>query len=157
MPIAFTDIKLRQSGTANLGGVISTTDVGSNMFDDVQGPEAAAGRTEYRCAYVYNAHPTDTMTGAVVWIVANTPSISTTIEIGLGSASLNAVEQTIANETTAPLGVTFVAGDTKATGVALGDIPPLGFRSVWYRRTTAPGATARTSDTWTPRVESGGG
>lgn len=157
MPIAFTDIKLRQSGAANLGGVISTTDVGSNMFDDVQGPEATAGRTEYRCAYVYNAHPTDTMTGTVVWIVANTPSISTAIEIGIGSASLNAVEQTIANETTAPLGVTFVAGDTKATGVSLGDIPPLGFRSVWYRRTTAPGATARTSDTWTPRVESGGG
>lgn len=157
MPIAFTDIKLRRAGPVGLGGVISTTDVGSAMFDDVQGTEATAGRTEYRCAYVYNAHPTDTMLGAVAWIASNTPSTSTIIEIGLGAAAMSATEQTVNAETTAPLGVTFVAGDTKATGVALGDIPPLGHRAVWYRRTTAPGAPARAADGWTPRVESGGG
>lgn len=160
MPIAPTDIKLRRAGTSGLGGAISTVDVGGNMFDNVEGVEAVEGRIEYRCAYVYNAHTTDSMPGAVLILTENTPSTSTIIEAGRGAAAINGTEQTVVSEVTPPAGVTFGAAASKATGVVLGNIPPLGSASVWFRRTVAAGAPPRDAsnpDTWTPRVESGGG
>ena len=49
------------------------------------------------------------MQNSVIWIASNTPSADTTIEIALGSSAINGTEQTIANENTAPTGVTFSA------------------------------------------------
>ena len=49
------------------------------------------------------------MQNSVIWIASNTPSADTTIEIALGSSAVNGTEQTIANESTAPTGVTFSA------------------------------------------------
>ena len=66
--------------------------------------------TEYRCFYVHNAmHATLTMQNSVIWIQSNTTSADTSIEIALGSSAVNGTEQTIANENTAPTGVTFSA------------------------------------------------
>lgn len=160
MPIAPTDIKLRRAGTSGLGGAMSSVDVAGDMFDAVLGTEAVDGRTEYRCAYVFNSHTTDMMPDAWLFLTANTPSTSTVVEISRGAAALNGTEQTVASEITAPLGVSFVAAATKAGGVSLGNIPPLGYVPVWFRRIVAPGAAPRDAsnpDTFTPRVESGGG
>src|SRR5574343_401176 len=152
MPIISTDIIYRLSGgsgntdpNASLGGVKSSTAIGAglhNLFDVVSSAESSAGDTEYRCFYVHNAHATLTMQNSVIWIQSNTTSTDTTIEIALGSSAVNGTEQTVADESTAPTGVTFSQPSNKAGGIVLGDIPPGQHRAVWLRRTVAAGAAA---------------
>lgn len=160
MPIISTDIQYRLSGgasnadpLASLGGVKSSVDSGPNLFDDVSSAESVAGRVEYRCVYIHNAHATESYLEPVkVWLSANTPSTTTTIEIGVGTAAINATEQTIANETTAPIGVTFSAPSSFATGLAVAAIPAGQHRSIWVKRTVNAG-TAATADSATLSVQ----
>ena len=149
MPIVSADIKYRLSGGAanadpalSLGGAKSSTEAGSNLLDPVSSAEALAGGIEYRCYYVHNAHATLTLENAVAWIQANTPSADTTLDIGVGTSAVNDTEQTVANENTAPTGITFVAAVNEAGSVALGNIPPSQHGAVWVRRTVNAGAAA---------------
>lgn len=142
MPINISDINIRLSGgasntvsLASLGGAKSSTAAPANVFDDVAAGEAASGDVEFRCVYAHNAHPTLTLGSAVAWIFANTPSSSTTIDIGVGTSAVNGTEQTVADEGTAPVGVSFSAAATEGTAVVLGDIPPGQHRAIWLRRT----------------------
>jgi hypothetical protein len=132
MAIASTDIQYRLSGgagntspAASLGGAKSTTAAGASIFDDVASAEAMAGDTEYRCVYVHNAHASLTLVGAVFWIQANTPSPTTTFDVGVGTSAVNGTEQTVADENTAPIGVTFAAAGSQG--------------AVWLRRTLQAG------------------
>ena len=158
MAIVSTDIQYRLSGgasnsdtAASLGGVKSST-AASNYFDDVSSAEASAGDTEYRCVYVHNAHATLTLIGAKVFIQANTPSSDTDVAIGLGSSAINGTEQTVANESTAPTGVSFSAPTTFAGGLAIGDLAAGAHKAVWVRRTVNAGAAAY-ADSFTLRVQ----
>jgi hypothetical protein len=158
MAIQSTDIQYRLSGgasnaspAASLGGAKSSNAVPAAIFDDVSSAEAAAGDTEYRCVYVHNAHASLTLIGAVLFILANTPSTSTTVDIGVGTSAVNATEQSVADESTAPSGVTFAAAANQAAGIALGDIPAGQSRAVWVRRTISAGAAA-VNDTFSLRV-----
>jgi hypothetical protein len=160
MPIASTDIQYRLSGGASnavqaaaLGGAKSSNVFGAGIFDDVAASESFAGDVEYRCVYVHNAHATLSLDNAVLWLPANTPSTSTVVEAGLGTSALNGTEQTVADENTAPSGVTYVAAATKAAGVSLGSIPAGQSRAVWLRRTVTTGAAAINGDTFSLRVE----
>ena len=54
----------------------------NNLFDDVSSGELITGATEYRCIYLANDHPTDTLSDTLLWIQANTPSADTAIAIG---------------------------------------------------------------------------
>jgi hypothetical protein len=157
MPIIVADIQRRLSGgaansnpAASLGGAKSSVASPLNLFDTVAGDESAAGDVEYRVEYVHNNHPTLTLQGARLWITANTPG--NRIAVGLGTSAINGTEQTLANESTAPAGVTFSQPTTKAGGLLLGDIPPGGHRAVHYRRTVAAGAAA-SNDTYSTRAE----
>lgn len=139
-------------GNASLGGVKSSNTKSSTVdafFDAVSAAEAAAGRVEYRCIYLHNANATDTMTNAVVFVSSNTPLAGTTVDIGVGTSAVNGTEQTVANETTAPSGVSFSAPTTADTGLALGNIPPGQHRAIWVRRTVTAGAGASASDGFT--------
>ena len=158
MAIISTDIKYRLSGgssntapAASLGGVKSSTDA-SNYFDDVSSAEASAGDTEYRCIYVHNNHGSLTLIGAKIWIQANTPSGDTDVAIGLGSSAVNGTEQTIADESTAPTGVTFSQPTTFAGGLSIGDIPSGQHKAIWVRRVVNSAAAAY-SDSFTLRVQ----
>lgn len=150
MPITSTDIQYRLSGGAansnpltSLGGVKSSVQVGSNFFDDVPSAEAAAGSVEYRCFYIHNAHATESyLDPCKVWISANTPSATTNIEIGLGTSGLNATEQTVASETTAPVGVAFSSPASFAAGLSLGTIPAGQHYAIWVKRTVNAGTSA---------------
>lgn len=160
MPIASSDLDYRLSGgaananaNASLGGAISSVSAGATIFDDVSSAEAAAGRIEYRGVYVKNNHATLTLYGATAWLTSNTPSATTDAALGLGTSALNAQEQTIANETTAPAGVTFSSPSAKGSGISLGDIPPGGTRFVWMRRTVNAGSASLSSDPFILRVE----
>lgn len=164
MPITATDIHFRFSGGAantlasgSLGGAKSTTQITDatlqNLFDNVTGDESAAGDIEYRCFYIHNAHATLTWLGVVVWIATNTPSTDTTADIGLGTSAVSGTEQTIANEGTAPSGVTFTAPATKAAGLVIGDLAPGASKAVWVRRTVTAAASAYNADSVIIRAE----
>ena len=157
MPITSAEIVYRLSGgaansnaNASLGGAKSSSVVPAGLFDDVSSAESAAGDIEYRCIYVHNANATLTMQNAVVYIQANTTG--SRIAIGVGSSAVNGTEQTVADEGTAPAGVTFSQPATKGAGLALGNIPAGQHRAVWVRRTIGA-ATPASNDTYTLRVE----
>lgn len=158
MAIISTDIQYRLSGgssnsdpAASLGGVKSST-AASNYFDDVSSAEASAGDTEYRCIYVHNNHGTLSLIGAKVFIQTNTPSSDTDVAIGLGSSAINGTEQTVADESTAPTGVSFSAPTTYAAGLSIGDLAAGAHKAVWVRRTVNAGAAAY-PDSFTLRVQ----
>lgn len=160
MPIVSSDIKFRLSGgsgntsaAASLGGAMSTsTDAPASIFDDVSSAESAAGSTEYRCVYVLNNHGSLTLQNAKIWIEANTPSATTTVAIALGGEGLNGTAETVANETTAPVGETFSAPANEGAGLSLGNIPFGQKYPVWIRRTVDAG-TAAAADSFTLRVK----
>lgn len=160
MPIQSADIAYRMSGGASnsdpllsLGGAKSSFTAAATIFDRVSGAESSAGDVEYRCIYVRNVHGSLTLTGAVAWVQADTSSALTVIALGLGSSAMDGVEQTVANEDTAPASVTFLPAVNKAGGIALGNIPPGQTRVIWLRRTVTAGATVTASDPFTIRVE----
>lgn len=160
MPIVSGDIAYRLSGgasnsdqNASLGGVKSSNAVSSSLFDIVGSAEAAAGDTEYRCIYVHNAHATLSMLNSVIWIQSNTPSSDTSLDIGAGTSAVNGTEQTVANESTAPTGVTFSAAANEGAAVTLGDIPAGEHKAVWLRRTVGAAAAVYTGDGATLRVK----
>lgn len=148
MPIISTDIKYRLSGgtsntsqAASIGGAISsTTEASSALFDDVSSGEAAAGDTEFRCVYIRNTHATLTALGVRLWVLANTPSPDTDVSIGLGSSGINGTEQTVADENTAPMNITFSSAATEGAALSIGDLPPGASRAIWIRRVVTAGA-----------------
>jgi hypothetical protein len=170
MAIAETDILFKLSGgaantspAASLGlamstvggGIITKTKTFNSIFDDVSGAEAAAGDIEYRCIYVHNNHGSLTLTGAKVWIEANTGSGSSTIAIGLDLAGKNGTADDIADESTAPSpAVTFSEACTSyATGLALGDLAFSEKYAIWIRRTITAAMPANDDDNWTLKVQ----
>ncbi len=162
MPISSSDIvKLLSGGASNavpalsLGGIKSSVAViGSSIFADIGVVELSSGSTKYRGFYVRNSHATITYANVVAWLNSNTPSNLTDVNLGLGTSALNGTEQTIANETTAPSGVTFVAAINKAGGLAIGDLAPGQTRFVWMRRIASAGnVTAPVADPCTVRFE----
>lgn len=159
MPIISTDIVYRLSGGAanadpllSLGGAKSSVAASTNIYDDVTSAEATAGDIEYRCIYIHNAHATLSYLAPKVWVQANTPSADTTVAIGLGTSGLNATEQTVANENTAPTSVTFSSPIDFATGLQMVDIPAGQHYPIWIRR-TVNAAAAAVADSFTLRVQ----
>lgn len=167
MAIAISDIKYYLSGgaansdgNASLGGVISTTEQGTGLhelFDLVTGDDSEVGDTEYRCVYVKNISSTDTAYNARLYISANTPGTGTSAEVGLGSSAIGGTEQTVADEDTAPSGVTFSAADGLANALTVGDLAPGQTKAFWIKRVVAPAAAAIDNDSvqWVTRVDSG--
>lgn len=134
--------QLPQTPNLSLGKFISTTPwVGGvlhDLFDEISGDENANLNEEFRCIFIYNSSGL-TFYNVVVWIAAETPG-GATISLGVdptpasvvNSASPQALE--VANEDTAPSGVTFSSPTTKATGINLGDIPANYCKAIWIKR-----------------------
>ncbi len=166
MPILTNEIKFYLSGgvsnadiSASLGGVISSVEVDSaslnNLFNVITPGEALTGDTEYKCIYAKNTNATLTLFDAVAWIVSNTPNLESTINIGLGSSSISAVEQTVGTDATPPSAVAFSTPASQGGGLAIGDLAPGATMAVWVRRTIDIAADAYSTDTATISV--GGG
>lgn len=168
MPVDASDIALKYSvaaaagnttaGTAatSLGDQVSTTAIpqsGANVwFDDVSAAEATAGDIEYRCAFVHNTDSTDSGVNVQVILQADVAG-GAAIAIGLdptaasavGSASAQAV--TVADENTAPAGVTFGTGNLSVGTLAAGQV-----KAFWVRRTISASQVAVTGDGFTVRI-----
>ena len=90
------------------------------------GAENAASTVDYRCEFVRNLNGANALQNAVLYLSAEVGG-GATIAIGvdptaaspIGQAGAQAVQ--IANETTAPAGVTFFAPVTAGTGLIAGD------------------------------------
>lgn len=168
MPVDASDIVLKYSvaaaagnttaGTAatSLGDQVSTTVIpqtGANVwFDDVPASEASAGDVEYRCAFIHNTDATDSSLVTKVILQADVAG-GAAIAIGLdptaasavGAATAQAV--TVANEDTAPAGVTFGTADLAVGTLAAGQV-----KAFWVRRTITAGQAAVTGDGFTVRI-----
>ncbi len=151
MPIASTDIKYHHSTqTGDLGGAIAAGEITDaslhNLFDIVQSSEASAGRTEYRCFYVKNNHGSLTLQSAKIYVDTVTPSTDTDCQLALGSSAVNGVEQTIADEISAPTGVSFSTAVGVGNALSIGDIPAGEHKAIWVMRVVDPGASAYNTD-----------
>lgn len=157
MAILAGDIDFRLSGGAanadpnlSLGGTKSSVEIVDatvgNLFDNVSGAESTAGDTEYRCFYVHNNHATLTLQAAKIFINTDTPSPSSDVEIALGTSAVNGVEQTVADESTAPTGVTWQTLAGEANALTIGDIPAGQHKAIWVKRVITAGASAYSAD-----------
>lgn len=148
MAIAANEIVFYES-TGGLGGAITanaiTSGVVQNLFDNVTSAEATAGDTEYRCFYVENTNSTDTLTLGEIFINTNTPSADSDVSIGLDPAGVNGTAVTIANESAAPVGVTFSQPLT-GSPLSLGTLAPGDHYAIWVERVISPGAAAINND-----------
>lgn len=157
MAIVQADIKFFLSGGAgnsdpnlSLGGAISATELVAatvgNLFDNVSGAESAAGDVEYRCFYVKNDHASLTLQAAKAFINTNTPSADSDVSFSLGTSAVNGTEQTAADESTPPAGVTWQNAIGEANSQSIGDIPFGQTMAIWLRRTITAAASAYNSD-----------
>jgi hypothetical protein len=140
---------------ASLGGYASHTPWSGGTLHDLFGPRSsndqAAGVVDYRCVYVYNASPTETVFGATAYLVSPVEG-GCDFDIGLdptpvsfvGSGDAQAVS--VASPTAAPAGVSFVTPSGPASGVVLGDLPPGTGRALWWRRRAAAAPAGVTLD-----------
>jgi hypothetical protein len=159
MAIVATDLKFYLSGggsnvdpNASLGGVISTSQVGSNLFDDISVAEAASGDTEYRAYFVKNTNATDTAYAVKVWIASNTDSSSTALQIALADEGVANTIETVGNESTAPTGPTFDDAEDFANALTIGNLAPSEAHGVWVKRACTATTVAFQNDTATLRV-----
>lgn len=157
MAILASEIKeYRSTFTASsidsLGGAITATEITDNtthnIWDVVSSTESNSGDTEYRCIYVKNTNGTLTLQAAKVWIATNTPSTDTSVEIGLGTSAVNGTEQTVANESTAPSGVTFSTAAGEGNALTIGDIPSGQHKAIWIKRIVGATAGAYNDDNY---------
>ena len=128
----------------SIGGFISPTEwLGGTIEDlfDVVGVTQNLDMTpDYRCVFVRNLDEIKTWKNVRLYISDQVEGGSD-VTIGKGlvgvvsafSATYQA--QLLASESTAPTGVAFSAPTTYATGIPVGDIPPLECVAVWVKRT----------------------
>jgi len=140
------------SSIDSLGGAITATEITDNtthnIWDVVSSTESNTGDTEYRCIYVKNTNATLTLESAKVWIATNTPSTDTSVEIGLGTSAVNGTEQTVANESTAPSGVTFSTAAGEGNALTIGNIPNGQHKAIWIKRIVGATAGAYNDDNY---------
>ena len=151
MPITAADLRMYLTGGAanadpalSLGGVISSvqfTDATlQNLFNNVSPAEALAGSVKYRALSFKNVSAFIAY-AAVVYISQETTSVDTTVAIAYDSVGT----QSIVDEDTAPVGLSFSTPLSLAAGIALGDVAAGGVARLWFRRTVTAGA-AQASD-----------
>lgn len=160
MAIVATDLKYYLSGgaanadpAAALGGAMSSSQVGSNLLDDVLPAEAAAGDTEYRAFFVKNTNATDTAYAVKIWIVSNTPATATSVEIALADEGVASTIETVADEDTAPTGPTFSDAADEDNALSIGNLAPGEAHGVWLKRIVGATTVAFPNDTATFRTK----
>lgn len=155
MVIQESDIHFRFSGGAansnpllSIGGAKSSVSYGETanaIWDNISTGERTSGDVEYRCWYVHNNSSLKAI-GMVIWIAQGTLATGDEIDIGLEGAVNATAQGPLANESTAPTGVTFSHPTSFGGGLIIGDLPAGEHRIVWERRTVQAGAPAKTDN-----------
>src|ERR1044071_324941 len=160
MAIVAGDLLIKYTGgasnsdpNASLGGAVSsngpTDNSLHNLFDEVSGTESLPGDTEYRCVALKNNHGTLTAKNTSIYITSDTGSI---FDVALAGEGLNTQPETVANESTAPVGETF-SHPTAFGTLSMGSIPAGQYYAHWCRRTIPAAASAETPHTTTMKYD----
>lgn len=128
--------------TSNTSVSVTLVEDMNEIFDDWTKDETDAGTIRYRCLY-YDNDSSDAKKDAKLWIDTNTPGADT-VSIGLDAAGAGGTAVTIADENTAPVGVTFTAPTTKATGLAIGDLTANQSYPFWIKLEVPSGTDTET-------------
>jgi len=111
---------------------ITLTNVAEGLLDSVSSAEAAAGDTEYRAVMMRN-DSAYTMYSAKVWVETNTPFTDDSVEIAIEAPSAGDI-QSVADESTAPTGVTFYTAAGESNALSIGDLASGSNYGVWVKR-----------------------
>lgn len=162
------------SAAVSFGGYRGTLEItdntDNNLFTDLSGAQAAAGKTDYRCICIKNTHGSLALQTAKVWISTDEANadtaISIAVEVPTGNASTGSA-QSVANETTAPTvnagnvsnWVASATANSYANGIAVNinghsaDMAAGNIVFVWIRRVVSAGAAAASSISITARLQ----
>lgn len=145
MAVNSTDWQILES-TNRRGGAITANVITlatlQNLFNNIPSVKASSGVTKYACFYVKNNHGTESVTAVLAYLLQNTPSDDTAVRIGLGTAAVKTQEQSIANDETAPTGVTFVTAVDQANALALPDMAAGDYKAIWIEYVVDANASA---------------
>lgn len=114
----------------------------NDLFADITGAQNAASQVDYAGLAILNNNAANAAQNSVAYLsseVAGGASIAIGADTTAASAKASATAQllTIANNTTAPAGVSFSSPTTAGSGVSLGNIPVANVKGLWVRRTAA--------------------
>lgn len=129
----------------NKTDTITVTAAANNMWEDILPAQSYAGLTDYHGYYVHNAHPSIGLIDCKLYIATQTTGVDATW-IGLGTSAIDATEQTIANSTTSPSGVTFSQPGTLGAAISLGALGAGSHRAFWEKRVCPATNVADTAD-----------
>jgi hypothetical protein len=129
----------------SIGGAQSSELADPYLFDDVTFEQATDGLIDYRLVYLANEDEDDGQAAAYVSLQLEA---GRQISIGVATEDTDETVAAIANDTTAPAGVTFLTPTTSGAGVDLGTIPAGEAKGVWLRRSAAPGTDADITNAW---------
>jgi hypothetical protein len=133
---------------ANASDSITVATIANKLFADVTKAQSLSGLTVYHCFFDKNKHATDSMLNVLTWIASNTPGLDG-ITIGLDplAASTGGTGPTaVANENTAPAGVTFVNPTSNVDANVLngGTLTAGQGRFIWIKLLVPPNCTTAT-------------
>lgn len=138
----------------SLGGTHSSAQLSgtamNNLYDDVSPAEATSGDTEYRAIDLTNAGDA-TATVVKAFMDPDSSSTATRLDFGLEASPINSTTS-IANESTAPAGVTF-GTYTTASKLTVPDIANGSYARLWVRRVVDAAAPNTSNDSGTIKVE----
>lgn len=128
---------------ASIGGAESSTSLvlspgDSGLLRTITNAESIAGITYYRCVSVRNEEAT--AAGTVIAYISGQLADTPQLAIGVATQAAGVTVTAIANETTAPAGVTFSEPASSGAGISLGSIPAGDGKGLWLR-TTIPAST----------------
>lgn len=133
---AATSLGKYASSTQWTGGTLH------DLFDAISGAENAASQVDYRGLAVLNNNGANAAQSPSLYLASEVSGgasiaigVDTTATSAKGSASAQML--TIANDTTAPAGVSFSSPTTDGGGLALSDIAVAAVKGIWLRRTAA--------------------
>ncbi len=135
--------------SSNQTDTITVANITNTMFADVTKAQSLAGITNYLCIAVKNNHATMPMTSILEWVAANTTGqdhITIGLDPAVAGTGASGYPTAIANQNTAPAGVTFVApvsfADTAV--LALGTLTAGQVRFLWFKQAVPAGVTIAT-------------
>ena len=132
---------------ANTTNTITIGRQSNKVQDNVTKDESDVGMTDYRLVYLKN-NSADTKKEVKIWIGTNTPG-EDTISIGLDPAGVNATGATVADENTAPAGVTFTAPAVVADALSMGTLTSGQYYGYWIKRLVPSSVTTEyLNDNW---------
>ncbi len=149
--MALVDGDYKWLHSTNKRGGAKTANVWQNgvkhdLFDKFTPAETLAGDEFYACVFFENGNGAITMEALKLWISSITPSDDTVVAIGLDPAGKNSAAAVIADELTAPAGVTFSSPVTQGAGLAPVDLDTGDYIGVWVRLTISAAAAAAAND-----------